>query len=45
MFVLKSKWRPASENRDELLPFKARRVAEAFATMAAYFALIERFSK
>lgn len=39
------KWRPASENRDELLSFRARRVAEAFATMADCFALIEKFSK
>ena len=38
------KWRPASENRDELLSFKARRVAEAFATMADCFALIEKYS-
>lgn len=37
------KWRPASENRDELLSFKARRVAEAFATMADCFALIEKY--
>jgi hypothetical protein len=37
-------WRPASENRDELLSFKARRVAEAFATMADCFALIEKYS-
>lgn len=37
-------WRPASENRDELLSFKARRVAEAFATMADGFALIEKYS-
>lgn len=38
------KWRPTSENRDELLSFKARRVAEAFATMADCFALIEKYS-
>lgn len=37
------KWRPTSENRDELLSFKARRVAEAFATMADCFALIEKY--
>ena len=37
-------WRPDSENRDELLSFKARRVAEAFATMADGFALIEKYS-
>lgn len=36
-------WRPSSENRDELLSFKARRVAEAFATMADCFALIEKY--
>lgn len=38
------KWRPTSENRDELLSFKARRVAEAFATIADCFALIEKYS-
>ena len=38
------KWRPTSENRDELLSFKARRVAEAFATMADCFALIEKYN-
>ena len=38
------KWRPTSENRDELLSFKTRRVAEAFATMADCFALIEKYS-
>ena len=38
------KMRPISENRDELLSFKARRVAEAFATMADCFALIEKYS-
>jgi len=38
------KWRPTSENRDELLSFKARRVAGAFATMADCFALIEKYS-
>ena len=37
-------WRPASENRDELLSFRARRVAAAFATMADGFALIEKYS-
>ncbi len=36
-------WRPASENRDELLSFRARKVAEAFATMADGFALIEKY--
>lgn len=38
------KWRPTSENRDELLSFRARRVAAAFATMADCFALIEKYS-
>lgn len=36
-------WRPSAENRDELLSFKARRVAAAFATMADCFALIEKY--